>query len=175
MIEIKRGNGRNNAKFKTPDLYKHYKAIVPNSGNISERVYSKVLGEINEKIFDAIIMENFELVLPYSLGKKRIKKCKIRLRLKENGDLDTSRLIPDWKTTKSLWEKDEEAREKKQLVYLTNAHTQGYKFHFFWNKTINRRLKVKNLGVLCFRATKTTRQTLAKGLKNPYLKLNYFE
>lgn len=174
-MEIKRGTGKNNAKFKTPELYKYYKIIVPKSENINERIYSKVLSEINEKIFDAIIMENFELIIPYSLGKKRIKKSKIRLRLKENGELDTSRLIPDWKTTLSLWEKDVEAKSKKQIVYLTNRHTNGYKFNFFWNKTINRRLKVKNIGVMCFRATKSTRQLLRDGLKNPYLKLNYFE
>jgi hypothetical protein len=174
MIEIKRGNGRNNATYKTPELYNYYKGFNPVS-TISKAKYSKVLGEINEKIFDAIIMENFQLIMPYSLGKKRIKKCKIRLKLKANGDLDTSRLIPDWKATKNLWEKDEEAKVNKQLVYLTNAHTNGYKFHFFWNKTINRRLKVRNIGMMCFRATKTTRQLLAKGLKNPYLKLNYFE
>lgn len=173
-MEVIRGTGRNNATFKTPQLYKFYKALDPKRA-VSERVYSKVLGEINEKIFDMIIMDNFELVIPYSLGKKRIKKCKIRLKLKEDGTLDTSRLIPDWKTTLALWAKDEECKAAKQIVYLTNQHTNGYKFHFFWNKTINRRLKVKNLGVMCFRATKTTRQTLAKGLKNPYLKLNYFE
>lgn len=174
MIEIKRGTGRNNAAFKTPQLYKFYKENNPKY-TVTERVYSKILGEINESIFNEIIMNNFELVIPYSLGKMRIKKCKIRLRLKENGELDTSRLIPDWKRTKQLWEEDEEAKLTKQLVYLTNQHTKGYKFHFFWNKTINRRLKVKNIGAMCFRATKTTRQSLAKGLKNPFLKLNYFE
>lgn len=174
MIDVKRGTGRNNASFKTPHLFKFYKENNTKS-TIKERVYSKVLSEINEAIFNEIIMDNFELVIPYSLGKMRIKKCKIRLRLKEDGTLDTSRLIPDWKRTKKLWEEDTEAREKKQLVYLTNQHTKGYKFHFFWNKTINRRLKVKNLGVMCFRATKSTRQSLAKGLKNPFLKLDYFE
>lgn len=169
-----RGRGLFNAKYKTEALFKYYKKQNPETKLIRSK-HNTILSDINEAIFKEIIDNNFELIMPYNLGKTRIRKVKLFIRLKEDGELDTSNLMIDWSKTNELWKKDPQTKKDKIFIYLTNSHTMGYKFHFYWNKKVSgKRRKVNNLGILAFRATKTTRQYLRDRLKNPFVNTDYF-
>ena len=43
-------------------------------------------------------------------------------------------LAPDWVETKKLWDRDPEAKAKKQRVFHTNSHSDGYRFKWNWSK-----------------------------------------
>lgn len=171
-----RGRGLFNAKYKTEALFKNYKRLHKETKLIRSK-FNSVLSDINEAIFKEIIDNNFELIMPYNLGKKRIRKTKIKLKLDENGELDINRshLIIDWASTNKLWEEDPEAKANKTFIYLTNAHTNGYRFNFYWCKKVAVKRRVLNLSVMSFRATKNTRQYLRDRLKNPFTNMDYFE
>lgn len=170
-----RGRGLFNAKYKTVALYQYYKKENPESKLIRSK-HNTILSEINEAIFKEIIDNNFELIMPYNLGKKKVKKVKIMLRLNDEGELDTSNLMVDWAKTNQLWEKDPSCKVNKTFIYLTNNHTKGFKFGFHWSKKVSvKRRKVNNLNIMAFKATKTTRQYLRDRLKNPFVNHDYFQ
>lgn len=171
---MKRGTGRNNAKYKTPEIFKRFKQMYSKHTVKKVTEFSKILGYINEEIIKTMILDNTEVILPYKLGKQRIKRRRVKYRLHKDGSLNTRYMLVDWKKTNTLWEKDPEEKAKKTIIYITNNHSNGLTYNFFWSK-LPSRSKVTNIGVICFRATKANRQFLAKCIKNDQLKLNFFE
>lgn len=179
-----RTRGVRNAGNKSDALYKFYmknlkpvKSLITEeetlgSYNIKKKEYRDILMDINNEVMDLIISEGFEFRLPYRLGTLRIRKKKIKYRFKEDGTLDTQNLKVDWKSTNDLWNKDEEAKKNKTVVFHTNAHTNKYLLGFFWSK---RTSKSRNLSVISFHASRANKRRLAKVSKNPYKTVNYLE
>lgn len=179
-----RGKGKNNAGYKSIDLYKYYKKNVKpikklitnelsiGSYDVSNKLFTQILSDFNESIIKMMIHENFEYKVQYNLGSIRIKKYKAKYKFKEDGDLDTRTLPVNWKETKDLWEKDQDAKNKKILVFYSNSHTNGYRYKFYWNKN---KAKTKGIKIISFKTTRTNNRYLAEQLKNPYNTLNFFE
>ena len=71
-------------------------------------------------------------------GKENINEFLNESQFDENGN---PILPPNWAKTKELWEKNPEAKAKKQLVYCTNDHTNGIRYKIIWSK---RRVLVEN-------------------------------
>jgi hypothetical protein len=69
---------------------------------------------------------------------------------------DLNKLKVNWKATNKLWSKDEECREKKQLVYYLNDHTRGFYYRFKWKKGI-----VKNISVYSFLPVRSAKSKLS--------------
>jgi hypothetical protein len=99
--------------------------------SISYTDYAKIVKGfmkfIMMKVFDGDTVE-----LPARMGDLSIKGKKVTPRFDENGNIVN--LAPDWVKTKQLWERDEESRINKTLVYHFNEHTGGVRYKICWNK-----------------------------------------
>jgi hypothetical protein len=151
MIQSKH-NHKDNHKFgliSGVEGYKNYKKRFPNT-ELSRKEYAEILETFFSEAKD-YILNGREFKIPHRLGSLRIIKVK--------GDL--KKLKVDWKSTKQLWEKDEECKEKKQLVYHLNEHTNGDYYRLYFKKG-----KVKNISAVSFTPTRGLSRELASKIKN---------
>ena len=154
------------------DVFKFYKKNHTSEKNITSAEFSSICKEFNSKITDLILYENFSLLLPFRLGRIRIRKYKPKVHIDQNGELNKSRLRPNWKATNKLWEENEKAKNNKKLVYHLNEHTNGYQHRWFWEKVTS---NVKNNSAYSFRPSRNLKRTLAKVLLNDEIDVDYFE
>lgn len=160
------------ANVKSDNLYRYYKKTSKYSP-VERKVFGEIIRKFNTAIIDAMIYKAFEFHFPARLGTIRIKKIKIKVKMNDDGTIDKRYLAPDWKATKELWNKDEDAKNRKQLVYHLNRHTNGYKHRFFWNKQ-NSNVRNQTIYTLDM-ARYSVKRRLAAALKNTKLNLNYYE
>lgn len=102
------------------------------------------------------ILDGHEIVLPEKLGTFSIQGIKQEIKFDDKGNPN---LPPDWVKTKALWERCEECKEKKQLVYHTNDHTNGVRYKLVWSKK-NSITKYKVL--YSFRLTRDNKRAIHK-------------
>lgn len=184
MQHRKRGLGTNKAGYKGYSLYSNYlKGIKPVKNvitgkktrgdyqlrNVAE--FNGILSEINDNIFKAIIEDNLCFKMPYNLGTLRVRKKRRVYKLDENNEVITKSFPVNWPETTALWDRDEESRLKKTVVYYTNSHSQGFKFNFLWSKKLAR---TNNITVIAFKVTRSHSRELAKHIFKTGT-LNYFE
>lgn len=139
------------------DSYKYYKEFTNNPVDISK--YCKVANEFM-KFLSQELLDTGEITLPQRLGKIQILGKKVKVKT-ENGEIKG--LAPDWKSTKELWDRDEEARENKQLVYHFNEQTNGVRYKYYWNKS---RVLVTNKGLFRLKMSRTNKRALSNLVKN---------
>lgn len=108
--------------------YRYYKNNVENP--VPEKDYVKINNECNRFIIDKVF-EGFDVHLPARMGVLSIVGKKREIKFDEDGN---PKLPPDWKKTKELWNRNNEAKVRKQLVYITNEHSDGIIYRFFWSK-----------------------------------------
>lgn len=108
--------------------FKYYKKNKEQT--VDEKNYVKINNAFNQFIIDKVF-DGYDVVLPARMGILSIVGKKKKLSFNEDG---TPRLPPDWKKTKKLWDKNPEAKKNKKLVYITNEHTDGIIYSFFWSK-----------------------------------------
>lgn len=65
-----------------------------------------------------------------SLGTICIVGSKVRPRLNKDGEIRG--LAPDWRKTIALWKRDEEAKNKKEIVYCFNEHSNSIRYRIIW-------------------------------------------
>lgn len=94
--------------------------------------YSKIISEFNTNIIDLILNDSLSYTLPYLLFEIMIRKEKRIPKIKDGLLINNNPI--DWKATLELWEKDEEAKEKKLRVRHNNYHTSGYIFRIYMKK-----------------------------------------
>lgn len=163
--------GAFNADYGMADAYKYYKQHYDNKTDITQREFSLIFKEVMERMMFKIIFENFEMKLPADVGNLRIKKIPIKIRFNPDGSLCTKGLRVDWKSTKDLWAVDEESKEKKQLVFHFNEHTDRYNLKFFYDK---RTSQMKNQTAYQFKVMRKWSRLLNEAVKrNP--NLNFYE
>ena len=139
--------------YNTRDSYVIYKNISENPVDIKKfiRIANSFMKFLSKKLFD-----KGTIILPEKLGKLNIVGKKVKVRV-ENGEIKG--LAPDWVNTKKLWEKDSEAKEKKQLVYHFNEETNGIRYKFFWSKN---RVLVSNKTLYNLKMTRSNKRELSK-------------
>lgn len=109
-----------------------YKNYIEKSENpIPIKEYCKVVNDFNKFIM-ATVFSGEEILLPSRLGSLAIKGRKSKVTVTESGRLKG--LTPDFKATNDLWEKCSECKERKQIVYHLNEHTNGIRYRFFWSR-----------------------------------------
>lgn len=165
-----RGNNRYIMDYGIADIYKYYKS--KSDKPISASLFSKIIREHNEIISEEIIFGNFEYKMPGRLGDIRIKKNKIQVKIDNDGKVDKSRLRPDWKATNDLWDRDEESRDNKKLIYHLNPHNNGYNCRWFWSKVT---CNVPNQKAYALLPTRYNKRKLAEALLDEDCKVNYYE
>lgn len=175
-MAYKRGVGKNNADVSLKELYKNYKSKSKNP--VPYKIYAEFLKEYNQRIIQAIIYENLEYKMPFKLGFIRIQKRKLTPYIK-NGELIKKHLHPDWKRTRDYWAEKYPGKTSEELKLISdkkvllhhNDHTNGYSVRFYWDKRVS---TVKNQTAYIFKATRTTKEDLAKFIKKTGV-LDYFE
>lgn len=148
------------ADYGITDYYKFYKK---NSDNpVNSRLFNDIITEYNTEIKNLIIEKNLVYQLPY-LGFEIILKKQKRVPRIKDGKL-INNIPPDWKATKELWEKDEEAKEKKLLVRYDNYHTSNYIYRIYFKKF---KSKIRNKSLFKFQPNRSFKRQLSARIKDP--------
>lgn len=134
------------------DSYKFYKqeATLP----INSKDYLEIVAGFNKFMIDKVL-EGDEVVLPVRFGTLSIIGRKQEIKYDQDGKIIG--LAPNWKKTKELWDRNEDAKKRKQLVYCTNEHTSNIRYRFFWSKN---KVFVTNKTLYALRMTRTNKRTV---------------
>lgn len=156
-------------KHGIKQIYRFYrrKADKPVDFHTFKRVWEAFVGEV----ITNIIMRGKDFLMP-SLGTVGIRKQKVIVAMTPDGDIDKRYLRPDWKATKELWKKDEEAKKNKQLVFHLNKHFNGYNCKWYWDKFT---CDVINNTAYSLIMTRTNKRALAKAIFDDELDVDYYE
>lgn len=101
------------------------------------------------------VLEGYQVNFPQNMGYLTVTGKKRLARFTEDGQIRG--LAPDWKKTKELWNERPDLKAKKQLVYCTNEHTNGFVYKYFWNKE---RAAIEDKAFYSFRLSKPNKQKL---------------
>ena len=136
--------------------YKFYKKNSTNSLDI--KTYIIIATGFIQFLMKKVIDGN-EIVLPARLGTLKVfgKKQNIRF-----VDGEVKGLSPNWCKTKELWAKSEDAKNRKQLVYNTNEHSDSMRYKFLWSK---KRSIVENKTLYSLIMTRANKRTLAMNIR----------
>lgn len=93
---------------------------------LDRTTFTSILKEVNTKLRDVIIFNNFQFEMPGRLGSLAIRKKERKVYIDDDGNVVTRHLPVDWGATNKLWAVDEKARLAKKVVKHTNPHTQGF-------------------------------------------------
>jgi len=178
-----RTKGKHKTDIKNSDLYKFYRKNIPSIESLSGKItsgsydikakeYSDILKDINDNIINIIILENFELVLPYRLGTLSMKQRVVKFKLDKDGNLNTKNLSVDYKATKELWSNNLEAKNNKTLIFHTNEHTNGNRMSYWWSK---KKAFVQGVSAYYFLPCRQVKRKPTEFLKNADNKLLFFE
>lgn len=132
------------------DSYKLYKISTTNPVDIKQ--YIIYANEYNKFLMNKVFEGN-EITLPSRLGTLSIIGKKQKISFDENGKVKG--LAPDWVKTKQLWDSNESAKERKQIVYHTNSHTDNTRYKFFWSK---QRILIQNKILYALKMTRDNKR-----------------
>lgn len=141
----------------TRDSYKLYKKSTLNP--IDLKTYITYCHEYN-KFLMSKVFEGHEVTLPMKLGTFCITGKKQKISFDENGKIKG--LAPDWVKTKKLWDSNKSAKEKKQIVYHTNSHTDSTRYKIFWSK---QKIIIQNKILYSFRLTRDNKRKINSLIK----------
>lgn len=132
------------------DSYKLYKISTTNPVDIKQ--YIIYANEYNKFLMNKVFEGN-EITLPSRLGTLSIIGKKQKISFDENGKVKG--LAPDWVKTKQLWDSNEFSKQKKQIVYHTNSHTDNTRYKFFWSK---QRILIQNKILYALKMTRDNKR-----------------
>lgn len=103
----------------------------------------EIIKEPSEKIYNSIvqgylkfivkkIFEGHDIRLGAKLGIVGIRGKKIKPTVDKNGKIRG--IAPSWGKTFKLWNSDPVAKEKRQMIYCFNEHSDGIKYRIVWYK-----------------------------------------
>jgi len=173
---FKRGKGKVKSHYGLPGVIKLYKEM---GGILNPTACSKILREVNGEIARLIVQENLELNMPERLGTLRVRKFKININ-KADGEIDITRLGPDWQASRKLWKElypekspqELKAIKNKPIVRHLNKHSNGYSHEFYYNKQIS---NVKNKSAYSFAPARGIKNLLTSTIKDPNIKADFYE
>jgi|688.fasta_scaffold48943_11 hypothetical protein len=171
-MKTNRAKNKIQVDYSISDFYKYYMKNKTTKNKYERPVCNKIIKEYHKKIMDKMRNENFIYRLPFGIATIRIKKYKKKIKLLDNGNVDTKSLTINWKATRDLWKNNPELKEKKKFIYYTNVHTDGFQYKYYFDKTTTR---LKNMSVYYFNASRFNNRALGDLLLNPNIKVDYFE
>lgn len=119
--------------FGVKDYHKAYNKLYANtSKKLEYRKYADILDDVLKGIASAMVDQMYDFKLPFALGRIITRKYRPAIRYDDNGE-PSMRLAIDWPETTKLWEEYPELH-KKQYVYYTNPHSNGYMFTVIYRK-----------------------------------------
>lgn len=125
-------NNSDSRRYGINDVYKFYRKVSINP--VNKKTFVLLWKEFAD-LTTTDIVNGRDFTMPFRIGVLGIRKKKIRIKLNPDGSIDKRCLRPDWKSTKELWERDKEAKERKQIVFHLNKHFGGFNCKWFWDKS----------------------------------------
>lgn len=138
------------------DSYKKY--IETTEEPIDIKNYLIINGLYNKFLINKAL-QGHEVTLPSRMGTLSVVGRKPTVRIEDGKVVG---LAPDWVKTKQLWDSNPEAKNKKQLVYHTNAHTDGVRYKWNWSKN---NVLVENKTLYALKLTRDNKRTVHKLIK----------
>lgn len=145
--------------FGMPDYYKFYKKLVENP--VDKKTYNDIITDFNLGLQGLIIEENFIYQLPHINFELLLKKEKRVPRIVDGKLINN--LPINWQATNALWKRDQEAKDKKLLVRLSNAHSSGFVFRIYCKKF---RSSLKSRGLYKWTTARPFARKLSKAIKD---------
>lgn len=142
-------------KYGINDYYNHYKL---NCNKHDKNTYKNIINSFFEILSKKIIHDNFEFKLPKRLGVIQLRKFKPTVKLKDGKIVKNFNPI-DFKKTKDLWNRDEQAKKDKILVRHLNKHTKGFIFRIKYYYTS---ANYKNKKIYTFTAIRRIKKLITK-------------
>lgn len=158
-IRNKRTEGKIKSHFGMRDYYRDYKKSCEHP--VSYNTYSNIISEFNLAIIDAMLNKSIDYKFPIIDLFLTIRKDK-RGPVIKDGKLHNNVPI-DFNKTVALWERDEEAREKKIKVRYTNTHSSNYVFRIYLRKFSS---SLKNKSSYKFKPCRSFQRALAARIKD---------
>lgn len=140
------------------DSYKLYKQ--ENNSVVDLSTYVKLCNEFNKFIIEKTL-DGEEVTLPCRMGYLHIRGRKQVIKFDRNGNVQG--LAPDWVKTKKLWDNNVEAKDRKQIVYHTNEHSNGVRYKFFWSK---HNVFLLNKALYSLRLSRANKRAIYKKIKD---------
>jgi hypothetical protein len=145
--------------YNIKDSYSIYKQ------NSKKPVNIKLFLELNylyiKFLLGKIFYQSKAIMLPCKLGYFSVVGKKQKPNVDENGKIKG--LAPDWVKTKQLWDKNEQAKIDKKLMYHINSHTENIRYRFFWSKN---KVLVANKTLYSFQLARANKRELNELIKN---------
>lgn len=178
-----RGKSIYKSNAGTSQMYKFYcfkyfkekvdnriKVYTKSKYNITAGQYNTIVEAINKLVGEEIVYDGLELTLPCRLGVIGLKKRKHKLWI----DKPTGRAAGypvNLKETKDLWDRDPQAKAKKQYVFFTNEHTNQNMYRISYDRK-NAHFTYKK--VYRFKPCRYLNRELAKVLKDNKLNIDAY-
>ncbi|HAY88147.1 MAG TPA: hypothetical protein DCY51_01740 [Bacteroidetes bacterium] len=167
-----RAKGKFNADYSIVDAHKLF---CKTYFDIDKTLYREIVSEINAEMMRLAVEDAIRLHLP-NAGYLSVVKYRPKV-LDEEGRLMTERLKLDYQACWKLWHEQYPGKTRaeiskikdKELVYITNLHTDGYRMHFNWDKD-SIRLKCKS-GYM-FKPSRDNSRSIKTAIENG---ADYFE
>lgn len=143
--------------------WQEFKRRNPGS-KLTKKQFVEIIHTHNTLLVDHLIETGEYYKIPCGFGPLRIKKYKQHFVQYAKTKEKKVGLAVNWPETKKLWERDPEAKEQKKLVKYLNAHTDGYRYFFYWQP---HKIRVYRGYLWGFRPSREAARKLAKKLKEP--------
>ena len=140
--------------------------------HVPYNIFKGIVGDFNEAVIRGeMIDKGLSFKIPH-FGEIMYRKYKPKIWYDDKGVLRKDKLPVDWPKTWALWAKmypgltkaELKQTHNKKVVYNMNAHTDGYRFKFFWFKG---RCRVVNSTAYSLRLPRVHNRYLAKRAKDP--------
>lgn len=147
------------------DSYSKYLDIADNPVDI--KTYANINKKYNKFLIDKAL-DGHVVTLPARMGTLNIQGKYQEIKIIDG---KIHGLAPNWAETKKLWDRNAEAKERKQIVYCTNADTDGIRYKWVWSKL---NILVENKKVYSLILTRENKRSvyakIKEGFKNYIVK-----
>nr|DAS64683.1 MAG TPA: hypothetical protein [Caudoviricetes sp.] len=147
-------------KYGMKDTWVYYKNKTSDKPEcINDKMYKEIIYGFLKYLGDKLL-ENGEVLFPERLGSLYIYGKKLNCKVVDNKLVGAT---IDWKSSKKLWEENEECAKNKQLVYFMNEHSNNLRYKTIWRNT---RVLVPNKTVYKFILCRNMKRRLSKEIFN---------
>ena len=142
------------------NLADSYNLFKENNGEVvSKSDYLKIASLFIKYLMKRVIFNGDTIHLPYKTGMFEVVGMQHKVSVGKDGEIKG--LSPNWKKTKELYERCPECKDKKQIIYNTNEHTDGIRYKFNWGL---RNVLLKNKSYYILKMTRTNKRNLYKAI-----------
>lgn len=126
---------------------------------VNKSDYVKISSAFIKYIMYRVIHHSDTIILPFKTGFLNVLGRKQKISYDEDGNVKG--LSPNWKKTKELHDRCPECKEKNQIVYNLNEHSDGIRYSFNWGL---RNVLLKNKSYYVLKMTRANKRDLYKAI-----------